>query len=67
MNKLEELMKTTPETLANMQIKALKEHIIEILDKVRECVLNEDFDTLENLTFRSGDGWGDSSEKDVKK
>ncbi len=67
MSKLEELMRTTPETLANMQIKALKEHIIEILDKVRECILNEDFDTIENLTFYSGqgDGWGEARDNDV--
>lgn len=59
--KLEQLLKTTPETLAMEQYAALKEHVIKTLKKVLEAIENDTpYLDVEKLTSYSpaGDGMG---------
>lgn len=64
---LEKLMETTPEQLKKLQHDSLKIHILNVLDEIRKCVEEEDFDKVKTLTFHSGegDGWGDASSNEV--
>lgn len=64
---LTKLMKTTPEQLRKLQHDSLKTHILTVLDNVRKCVEDEDYDKVKGLTFHSGegDGWGDAREDEV--
>lgn len=59
---LSELMKTTPETLALQQYIALKRHVLERLELVKDEIMNESFN-IEPLTFFSpaGDGMGEDN------
>lgn len=61
MNKeLENIMSLTVENLAKEQHNALKKHVINVLDKVKQYIEYEKYTEIENLTFESpaGDGWG---------
>lgn len=49
--------------LKQAKYKAMKEHIIGVLDKVKDLVEKGDYDGLDDVTFIStaGDGWGDEN------
>lgn len=49
--------------LKQAKYKAMKEHIIGVLDKIKDLVDKGDYDGLDELTFYSpaGDGWGDDN------
>lgn len=48
--KLEQLLKTTPETLAVEQHAALKEHVIKVLETTLQAVKDEYYTAVNNLT-----------------
>ncbi|MGL5074922.1 MAG: hypothetical protein ACRDBG_03670 [Waterburya sp.] len=52
---LENLMKTTPEILAQQQYTALKEHVLDILDLVRRKIQNDVLE-LDDILFHSHSG-----------
>jgi hypothetical protein len=58
--KLEQLLKTTPETLAVEQHAALKEHVIKVLESTLQAVKDEYYSAIQELTIDSpaGDGYG---------
>jgi hypothetical protein len=59
--KLEQLLKTTPETLAMEQYAALKEHTIKTLNTVIKAIENDaDYPVIQEMTAYSpaGDGMG---------
>lgn len=53
---IQELLKTTPETLAQTQHDALKEHTIEILERVLKQLKKEEYKAIEKDLFRSPAG-----------
>ena len=57
---LNELLKTTPESLARTQINALKEHVLNILEEFHVAIKEERFDDAKKMTFESpsGDAYG---------
>jgi len=57
---LKKLLETKPETLAEEQHDALKEHVIIVLDKVMTAIKSENYDAVEAMTSSSpaGDGYG---------
>lgn len=62
--KLEQLLKTTPETLAMEQYAALKEHVIKTLNTVLEAIENDAaYSVVEKMTAYShaGDGNGNDN------
>ena len=58
--KLEQLLKTTPETLAVEQHDALKAHVITVLESTLQAVKDEYYIAIQELTIDSpaGDGMG---------
>lgn len=58
--KLDQLLKTTPESLAKEQHDALKAHVLATLDEFRARIDAENYKGAEMLTYNSpaGDGWG---------
>jgi hypothetical protein len=73
-NPLETLLETTPANLAAQQKKALKEHLISVLDHVKKCVEKEQWDKIPVFFSPAGDCMGSdnycidfswSSEKEV--
>lgn len=61
---LKELMSTRPEDLAELQFRELKQHVLNILNKVTNAVDNNDFKTVKEMTFcsPSGDGYGSDND-----
>lgn len=61
--KLQDLLKTTPETLADEQHKALKQHILGVLAEVTKAISEENYKHIKNLTCYSpaGDCMGTES------
>jgi hypothetical protein len=57
---LEQLLKTTPETLAVEQHDALKAHVINVLESTLKAVKDEYYSAIQELTIDSpaGDGYG---------
>ena len=57
---IREILKVTPESLAETQHKQLKEYIINVLTTVLKLIENEDYDTVSKYTNSSpaGDGYG---------
>lgn len=53
---LEELMKTTPETLANEQYSALSEHVRKVLRKIDQIVEYGTYKEMDALLFYSPSG-----------
>jgi uncharacterized protein (UPF0297 family) len=58
--KLEQLLKTTPETLAIEQHDALKAHVINVLESTLQAVRDEYYNAIQKMTMDSpaGDGMG---------
>jgi hypothetical protein len=58
--KLEQLLKTTPETLALEQHAALKAHVITVLKSTTKAVEGEHYIAVQKSTINSpaGDGYG---------
>jgi hypothetical protein len=56
---LEQLLKTTPETLAVEQHDALKAHVINVLESTLKAVKDEYYSAIQELTIDSpaGDGY----------
>lgn len=50
-------------TLKVAKYKAMKEHIIGVLDKVKDLIEKGDYAGIDDITFisTSGDGWGDEN------
>lgn len=61
--KLTDLLKTTPETLASEQHKALKCHVVERLETVLQAIRDENYKYIGKLTSNSpaGDGYGNDN------
>lgn len=57
---LNELLKTSPEGLAELQFKELKSHVLHVLDRAQEYVRSENFDKAVGMCLYSpaGDGHG---------
>lgn len=65
---LTSIMNITVESLARVQHDALKKHVLDTLDKVKQYIEEERYEDVKaDLTFFSGggDGWGCSSENNV--
>lgn len=66
---INELLSTTPENLADKQFNAVKEHAIQILEKVISHLKKDEFEEVKSMTnfSPSGDGMGcDNSFIDFK-
>lgn len=50
------IMDLTVENLAKEQFEYLKEHSVNILNKVIECIKNEDFESVQKMLVYSPDG-----------
>ena len=58
----EEIMKVNVDNLTKLQIEFLKGHIVEILNKVINCVQEDKFEELEKmLVFSSSGDWGEDN------
>lgn len=57
---LKELMQTSVENLAEKQHDKLKQHVLNIINKLELYIDNEQYDKVEDMTFSSpaGDGYG---------
>lgn len=57
---IKQQLKLTPNNLAREQFYALKDHAVDVLDKVKTLIINEEFDKIDALTkfSPSGDGYG---------
>jgi len=55
-----DILKLSPEALADTQFKELKKHVIGVMKEVTEAIQNEKWDQVEGMTFSSpaGDGYG---------
>lgn len=57
---LQQLLKTTPENLAEQQFNCLKEHVCKVLKEIHGCIEDDKHDALRDMTFESpaGDDMG---------
>lgn len=57
------IMDLTVDNLAREQLKYLKEHSVETLNKIIECIQNDDFESIEKMLVYSpaGDGYGEDN------
>lgn len=60
MKNIDEIMKLQPETLAQEQYRALRQHTLETLNEIAQLIKNEKYDKIRDyVSFSaSGDGYG---------
>jgi hypothetical protein len=58
---LEELMKIDINNLAQKQYKAYEQHVIDILDNIKKCIIEKRFNDIKTFESRLGDGYGDDN------